>query len=187
MSAPVTITVAGASTSCGRLQRRRAVKLFLRAGVYRLFHPCDCLNHANYAHTDNAFTVIVQSRNVVEDAAVRWHIDDIHGLRQNWGAYVARNLTTEPNDIWIKHGGVFTLGCEITNPTGRMSSFSAPSIEVLAEQELQMKIIEQQIYTSEMVQMRTPDVTLNCPWSSPWKKTVKMAISMPISMLWPLT
>ena len=109
----------------------------------------------NYAHTDSTFTVAVESKNVVEDAAVKWHIDDTYGLRQNWGTYVAGNLTTNPGDIRIKHAGVFTLGCEITDPTGRVFSFDGPSIEVLADQELQVDIIEKQVYTGETVQVRT--------------------------------
>lgn len=38
----------------------------------------------------------------------------------------------------MKHAGVFTLGCEITDPAGRAS------IEVLAEQELQVEMVERQ-------------------------------------------
>ena len=121
----------------------------------------------NYAHTDSTFTVAVESKNVVEDAVINWHIDDTYGLRQNWGTYVAGNLTTEPGDIRIKHAGVFTLGCEITDPTGRIFSFDGPSIEVLAEQELQVSIIEQQVYTGETVQVRTLGNNIELPveWS----------------------
>lgn len=121
----------------------------------------------NYAHTDSTFTVAVESRNVVEDATVKWHIDDTYGLRQNWGTYVAGTLTTEPGEIRIKHAGVFTLGCEITDPTGRVFSFDGPSIEVLAEQELQVSIIEQQVYTGETVQVRTLGNNIELPveWS----------------------
>lgn len=121
----------------------------------------------NYGHTDSTFTVAVESRNVVEDAAINWHIDDTYGLRQNWGTYVAGTLTTEPGDIRIKHAGVFTLGCEITDPTGRVFSFDGPSIEVLAEQELQVSIIEQQVYTGETVQVRTLGNNIELPveWS----------------------
>ena len=32
----------------------------------------------NYAHTDNTFTVAVESKNVVEDASIKWHIDDTY-------------------------------------------------------------------------------------------------------------
>lgn len=121
----------------------------------------------NYGHTDSTFTVAVESRNVVEDAAVKWHIDDTYGLRQNWGTYVAGTLTTIPGDIRIKHAGVFTLGCEITDPTGRVFSFDGPSIEILAEQELQVSIIEQQVYTGETVQVRTLGNNIELPveWS----------------------
>lgn len=121
----------------------------------------------NYGHTDSTFTVAVESKNVVEDASIQWHIDDTYGLRQNWGTYVAGNLTTEPGDIRIKHAGVFTLGCEITDPTGRIFSFDGPSIEVLAEQELQVSIIEQQVYTGETVQVRTLGNNIELPveWS----------------------
>lgn len=121
----------------------------------------------NYAHTDSTFTVAVESKNVVEDAAVKWHIDDTYGLRQNWGTYVAGNLTTNPGDIRIKHAGVFTLGCEITDPTGRVFSFDGPSIEVLADQELQVDIIEKQVYTGETVQVRTLGNNIELPveWS----------------------
>ena len=121
----------------------------------------------NYAHTDNTFTVAVESKNVVEDASIKWHIDDTYGLRQNWGTYVAGTLGVEPGDIRIKHAGVFTLGCEITDPTGRIFSFDGPSIEVLAEQELQVSIIEQQVYTGETVQVRTLGNNIELPveWS----------------------
>ena len=121
----------------------------------------------NTAHTDDIFTVSVESKNVVEDASIKWHIDDTYGLRQNWGTYVAGNLTTEPGEIRIKHAGVFTLGCEITDPTGRIFSFDGPSIEVLAEQELQVSIIEQQVYTGETVQVRTLGNNIELPveWS----------------------
>ena len=121
----------------------------------------------NYAHTDNTFTVAVESKNVVEDASIKWHIDDTYGLRQNWGTYVAGTLGVEPGDIRIKHAGVFTLGCEITDPTGRVFSFDGPSIEVLAEQELQVNIIEQQVYTGETVQVRTLGNNIELPveWS----------------------
>ncbi len=121
----------------------------------------------NYAHTDSTFTVAVESKNVVEDAAVKWHIDDTYGLRQNWGTYVAGNLTTNPGDIRIKHAGVFTLGCEITDPTGRVFSFDGPSIEVLADQELQVDMVERQVYTGETVQVRTLGNNIELPveWS----------------------
>ena len=121
----------------------------------------------NYAHTDSTFTVAVESKNVVVDAAIQWHIDDTYGLRQNWGTYVAGNLTTEPGEIRIKHAGVFTLGCEITDPTGRSFSFDGPSIEVLADQELQVDIIEKQVYTGETVQVRTLGNNIELPveWS----------------------
>ncbi len=121
----------------------------------------------NYGHTDSTFTVAVESRNVVEDAAINWHIDDTYGLRQNWGTYVAGTLGAVPGDIRIKHAGVFTLGCEITDPTGRVFSFDGPSIEVLAEQELQVSIIEQQVYTGETVQVRTLGNNIELPveWS----------------------
>ena len=73
----------------------------------------------------------------------------------------------EPGEIRIKHAGVFTLGCEITDPTGRIFSFDGPSIEVLAEQELQVNIIEQQVYTGETVQVRTLGNNIELPveWS----------------------
>ena len=121
----------------------------------------------NYAHIDSTFTVAVESKNVVEDAVINWHIDDTYGLRQNWGTYVAGNLTTNPGDIRIKHAGVFTLGCEITDPTGRVFSFDGPSIEVLADQELQVDIIEKQVYTGETVQVRTLGNNIELPveWS----------------------
>ncbi len=121
----------------------------------------------NYAHTDSTFTVAVESKNVVEDAAVKWHIDDTYGLHQNWGTYVAGTLGAVPGDIRIKHAGVFTLGCEITDPAGRVFSFDGPSIEVLAEQELQVSIIEQQVYTGETVQVRTLGNNIELPveWS----------------------
>ena len=121
----------------------------------------------NYAHTDSTFTVAVESKNVVEDAVINWHIDDTYGLRQNWGTYVAGTLGVEPGEIRIKHAGVFTLGCEITDPTGRIFSFDGPSIEVLAEQELQVSIIEQQVYTGETVQVRTlgNNIVLPVEWS----------------------
>lgn len=61
-----------------------------------------------YAHTDSTFTVAVESKNVVADTAIQWHIDDTYGLRQNWGTYVAGTLGTVPGDIRIKHAGVFT-------------------------------------------------------------------------------
>ena len=44
----------------------------------------------NYAHTDSAFTVAVESKNVVEDASIKWHIDDTYSLRQNWGDLCCR-------------------------------------------------------------------------------------------------
>ena len=121
----------------------------------------------NYAHTDSTFTVAVESKNVVADAVIQWHIDDTYGLRQNWGTYVAGTLTTNPGDIRIKHAGVFTLGCEITDPTGRVFSFDGPSIEVLADQELQVDIIEKQVYTGETVQVRTLGNNIELPveWS----------------------
>ncbi len=121
----------------------------------------------NYAHTDSTFTVAVESKNVVADAVIQWHIDDTYGLRQNWGTYVAGNLTTNSGDIRIKHAGVFTLGCEITDPTGRVFSFDGPSIEVLADQELQVDIIEKQVYTGETVQVRTLGNNIELPveWS----------------------
>lgn len=121
----------------------------------------------NYAHTDSTFTVAVESKNITADAAIKWHIDDTYGLRQNWGTYVAGTLTTEPGEIRIKHAGVFTLGCEITDPTGRVFSFDGPSIEILAEQELQVSIIEQQVYTGETVQVRTLGNNIELPveWS----------------------
>ena len=120
-----------------------------------------------YGHTDSTFTVAVESQNVVEDATVRWHIDDTYGLRQNWETYVAGTLGVESGEIRIKHAGVFTLGCEITDPTGRVFSFDGPSIEVLAEQELQVDIIEQQVYTGETVQVRTLGNNIELPveWS----------------------
>ena len=52
----------------------------------------------SYGHTDSTFTVAVESRNVVADAAIKWHIDDTYGLRQNWETYVAGNLTIEPGE-----------------------------------------------------------------------------------------
>ena len=121
----------------------------------------------NYAHIDSTFTVAVESKNVVEDAVINWHIDDTYGLRQNWGTYVAGNLTTNPGDIRIKHAGVFTLGCEITDPTGRVFSFDGPSIEVLADQELQVDMVERQVYTGETVQVRTLGNNIELPveWS----------------------
>ena len=120
-----------------------------------------------YAHTDSTFTVAVESKNVVADTAIQWHIDDTYGLRQNWGTYVAGNLTTNPGDIRIKHAGVFTLGCEITDPTGRIFSFDGPSIEVLADQELQVDMVERQVYTGETVQVRTLGNNIELPveWS----------------------
>ena len=121
----------------------------------------------NYAHTDSTFTVAVESKNVVADAVIQWHIDDTYGLRQNWGTYVAGTLTTNPGDIRIKHAGVFTLGCEITDPTGRIFSFDGPSIEVLADQELQVDMVERQVYTGETVQVRTLGNNIELPveWS----------------------
>lgn len=121
----------------------------------------------NYTHTDDTFTVAVEARNVVEDAAVQWHIDDTYGLRQNWGTYVAGTLGVEPGDIRVKHAGVFTLGCEVTDPTGRIFSFDGPSIEVLAEQELRVDIIEQQVYAGNTVQVRTLGNNIELPveWS----------------------
>uniref|UniRef100_UPI0025D9B8E3 S-layer homology domain-containing protein n=2 Tax=uncultured Oscillibacter sp. TaxID=876091 RepID=UPI0025D9B8E3 len=120
-----------------------------------------------YAHTDSTFTVAVESKNITADASIQWHIDDTYGLRQNWGTYVAGTLGVEPGEIRIKHAGVFTLGCEITDPTGRVFSFDGPSIEVLAEQELQVSIIEQQVYTGETVQVRTlgNNIALPVEWS----------------------
>ena len=122
---------------------------------------------SNYAHTDITFTVAVESRNITADASIQWHIDDTYGLRQNWGTYVAGTLTTEPGEVRIKYAGVFTLGCEITDPTGRVFSFDGPSIEVLAEQELQVSIIERQVYTGETVQVRTLGNNIELPveWS----------------------
>lgn len=121
----------------------------------------------NYAHTDSAFTVAVESKNIAEDAAIQWHIDDTYGLRQNWGTYIAGDLTTEPGEIRIKHAGVFTLGCEVTDPTGRIFSFDGPTIEVLAEQELQVDIAAEQAYTGETVQVRTLGNNIELPveWS----------------------
>lgn len=121
----------------------------------------------NYAHTDTTFTVAVESKNVVEDAVVQWHIDDTYGLRQNWGTYVAGTLGVEPGEIRIKHAGVFTLGCEITDPTGRIFSFGGPSIEILPAQELLVNIIEEQAYTGEDVQVRTLGNNIELPveWS----------------------
>lgn len=123
----------------------------------------------NYAHTDKTFIVGVESKNVadVEGSAIKWHIDDTYGLRQNWNTYVAGNLTTEPGEIRIKHAGIFTLGCEVTDATGRVFSFDGASIEVLAEQELQVSITEQQVYTGETVQVRTLGNNIELPveWS----------------------
>ncbi|WP_300447420.1 S-layer homology domain-containing protein [uncultured Oscillibacter sp.] len=121
----------------------------------------------SYAHTDSTFTVAVESKNVIADASVQWHIDDTYGLRQNWGTYVAGTLGAFPGDIRIKHAGVFTLTCEITDLTGRVFSFDGPSIEVLADQELQVDIIEKQVYTGETVQVRTLGNNIELPveWS----------------------
>ncbi len=121
----------------------------------------------SYAHTDNTVTVDVESKNITADASIQWHIDDTYGLRQNWGTYVAGTLGAVPGDIRIKHAGVFTLGCEITDPTGRVFSFDGPSIEVLADQELQVDIIEKQVYTGETVQVRTLGNNIELPveWS----------------------
>ncbi len=123
----------------------------------------------NYAHTDNTFPVGVESQNVadVEGSVIQWHIDDTYGLRQNWGTYVAGNLTAEPGEIRIKHAGIFTLGCEVTDATGRVFSFDGASIEVLAEQELQVSITEQQVYTGETAQVRTLGNNIELPveWS----------------------
>lgn len=121
----------------------------------------------NYAHTDSSFTVDVESKNIVDGASVQWHLDDTYGLRQNWGTYVAGDLTTEPGNIRIKHAGVFTLGCEVTDPTGRVFSFDGPSIEVLPDQELQVNMVEQQVYTGETVQVRTLGNNIELPveWS----------------------
>lgn len=121
----------------------------------------------SYAHTDSTFTVAVESKNVIADASVQWHIDDTYGLRQNWGTYVAGTLGAVPGDIRIKHAGVFTLTCEITDPTGRVFSFDGSSIEVLADQELQVDMVERQVYTGETVQVRTLGNNIELPveWS----------------------
>ena len=119
----------------------------------------------NYAHTDDTFTVAVESKKVadVEGSTIVWHLDDTYGLRQNWGTYVAGNLGAAPGDIRIKHAGIFTLGCEVTDATGRVFSFDGPSVEVLAAQELQVNMIEQQVYTGEKVQVRTLGNNIELP------------------------
>lgn len=179
---PVSDYVTGELTSDGgKIQFKQAGEYKLRASfkdaggrsysyeqpftVYPI--PVIAWTMPNYAHTDSTFTVAVESKNITADASVQWHIDDTYGLRQNWGTYVAGNLTTIPGDIRIKHAGVFTLACEITDPTGRVFSFDGPSIEVLAEQELQVSIIEQQVYTGETVQVRTLGNNIELPveWS----------------------
>ncbi|MDE7244916.1 MAG: S-layer homology domain-containing protein, partial [Oscillospiraceae bacterium] len=123
----------------------------------------------SYGHTDDIFTVAIASKNVadVEGSRIDWHLDDTYGLRQNWGTYVAGKLGTIPGDIRIKHAGIFTLGCEVTDATGRVFSFSGPSIEVLAAQELQVSIIEEQVYTGEDIQVRTLGNNIEMPveWS----------------------
>lgn len=87
----------------------------------------------SYAHTDTEFNVPVKSTNVsgIEGTTIKWFIDDTYGLRQNWDTYVAGNLTAEPGTIRIKHAGIFTIGCEVTDATGRVFTFDGPSIEVL--------------------------------------------------------
>ena len=135
-----------------------------------------------YGHTDDTFTVAVESKNVsdVEGSRIVWHLDDTYGLRQNWGTYVAGNLGAVPGNIRIKHAGIFTLGCEVTDATGRVFSFDGPSIEVLATQELQVNIIEEQVYTNEKVQVRTLGNNIELPIEWPSKRTASLRIWKPM-------
>ena len=59
----------------------------------------------------------------------------------------------------MKHAGVFTLGCEITDPAGRAS------IEVLAEQELQVEMVERQAELYQREDLRRCTAALLYPFS----------------------
>lgn len=123
----------------------------------------------SYAHTDTEFNVPVKSTNVsgIEGTTIKWFIDDTYGLRQNWDTYVAGNLTAEPGTIRIKHAGIFTIGCEVTDATGRVFTFDGPSIEVLAEQELNVEITETEVYVGHDAEVLTlgNNNTLPIRWS----------------------
>lgn len=123
----------------------------------------------SYAHTDTQIKVPVVSTNVagVEGTTVKWYLDDTYGVRQNWDTYVAGTLTAEPGTIRIKHAGIFTLGCEVTDATGRVFNFDGPSIEVLAEQELNVEITEQEVYVGHDAEVLTlgNNNTLPIEWS----------------------
>lgn len=80
---------------------------------------------------------------------------------------MAGGLTAEPGDIRIKHAGTYTIGCEVTDATGRVFSFDGPSIEVLAEQELSVSITETEVYVGHEAEVLTlgNNNTLPINWS----------------------
>ena len=123
----------------------------------------------SYAHTDTEFSVPVKSSSVsgIEGTTIKWFIDDTYGLRQNWDTYVAGNLAAEPGNIRIKHAGIYTIGCEVTDATGRVFTFDGPSIEVLAEQELSVAITETEVYVGHDAEVLTlgNNNTLPIRWS----------------------
>ena len=111
----------------------------------------------------------VKSSNVsgIEGTTINWFIADTYGVRQAWNTYVAGSLTAEPGDIRIKHAGTYTIGCEVTDATGRVFSFDGPSIEVLAEQELSVAITETEVYVGHEAEVLTlgNNNTLPIHWS----------------------
>ena len=103
----------------------------------------------------------------IEGTSISWFIADTYGVRQAWSTYVAGGLTAEPGDIRIKHAGTYTIGCEVTDATGRVFSFDGPSIEVLAEQELSVSITETEVYVGHEAEVLTlgNNNTLPINWS----------------------
>ena len=83
----------------------------------------------SYAHTDTEFLVPVKSSNVsgIEGTPSAGSSPTPTACGRPGALYVAGGLTAEPGDIRIKHAGTYTIGCEVTDATGRVFSFDGPS------------------------------------------------------------